>query len=221
MLVSNPAAGDHDGQALPPAPAATPPVAESRGRVPERWGNEGADHQDLTPDYLHPPSPEKNAPRADDPGSARKGAPRQLRSRRGGLGDARLGISAVDPPRPRPPTPPPQLRPRTRGVAAAERSGPLQQLRSRKRSLGNAQQPRHGQDLPPAPAARHPSPVAETRARAAQVEGADHHHASRPRPPAPSIAGKNAPRGRGLAQRSEGTCPAAPELVSAILIGGR
>ena len=46
----------------PPAPASTPPVAGSRDRGTQRWGNEGDDHHNLTPDNLRPPSPEKNAP---------------------------------------------------------------------------------------------------------------------------------------------------------------
>ena len=56
--------GPHHGQDLPPAPPATPPVPVSRAREAERWRNEGADHHNFTPDYLHPPWPKKTPPGA-------------------------------------------------------------------------------------------------------------------------------------------------------------
>ena len=70
-MLGTPAVSPHHGQDLPPAPAAPSPVAESRGVGTKRWGNEGAGDQGLTPDYLDPPSPEKNAPRADEGASGR------------------------------------------------------------------------------------------------------------------------------------------------------
>ena len=56
-------------------PPSTPSVPESRGHAADRCGNEGADHHILTPYYLRPPSPEKNAPRAGNSRSKRKGGP--------------------------------------------------------------------------------------------------------------------------------------------------
>ena len=133
----------HRGQTLPPAPAAAPPVPESRGRgtecggdhqqdLPRGPGNSGAEgglgdapprlppgdlppprpgpptrprsdapgpresrrsnrmvgeegrdhHHDLVRGPLRPPSPEKNAPRAEEMAERCNGRPLQLRSRR-------------------------------------------------------------------------------------------------------------------------------------------
>ena len=73
LVAATPAMRPRHGQEFSPAPAAAAPVAESRGPELERWGNEGADHHDLTPDFLRPRSPEKNAPRAGESRSGRKG----------------------------------------------------------------------------------------------------------------------------------------------------
>ena len=71
--------------------------------------------------------------------------------------------------------------------------------------------PRHGQELPHAPAST--PPVPESRGREGGWwgnEGADRHSLFRG-PPAPSLAGKNAPRaGEGASGRG-GPGPAAPE----------
>ena len=71
---STPAIGPYHGLALPPAPPSTPWVAERRGRAAERWGNEGADHHNLTPGYLCHPWPEKR-PRADNDCRAERAGP--------------------------------------------------------------------------------------------------------------------------------------------------
>ena len=42
----------------PPHPRRRFPVPESRGGETELWENEGADHHNLTTDYLRSPSPE-------------------------------------------------------------------------------------------------------------------------------------------------------------------
>ena len=94
-----------------PPPAAPPPVPESRGRGTERWGDEGADHHNLTPDHLRPPLAGKNAPGpTTTAGPASPGA--------GGLGDPRRGRS-----RSPNPTCTPQRPSRSQRVAAAEPNG--------------------------------------------------------------------------------------------------
>ena len=68
-----PAICPRHGHDLPPPRAAAPPAhcpGESRPCTTEWWGRGGADHHDLTPDYLRPPSPEKNAPRASAVGDS-------------------------------------------------------------------------------------------------------------------------------------------------------
>ena len=72
----------------PTRPRSHGPGPWGRGRGAERWGNEGAAHHNLTTDYLRPPSPEKNTPRADGDGKRWKGEPGGSGAR-GGLGDAR------------------------------------------------------------------------------------------------------------------------------------
>ena len=55
--------GPRPGPTNPPShPIHAPvPIPESRGSGME-GGERGADHQSLTPDYLHPPSPKKTPP---------------------------------------------------------------------------------------------------------------------------------------------------------------
>ena len=122
------------GQDLPPAPAATPPVAvaESRGRERKSWGRGGADHhQGLPRAHLRLPSPEKGAPRAEDSRSGRHGRARHPRSRRGvsamvGVGEPTVGhdLQQPDPPtRARSRGPGPE-RSRPCRVVVRERGGP-------------------------------------------------------------------------------------------------
>ena len=71
------------GQALSPGPTSTRPVPESRGRATDWWGRDGRIIIRISPAVRsRPPSPGRNAPRADDDGDQRKGRSRQLRSRR-------------------------------------------------------------------------------------------------------------------------------------------
>ena len=67
--------GDPRRPGSPTRPPSTTPVPDCRGGATQRWGNEGADHYDLTPADLRPPSPKKSAPRAGSSGDEGKGEP--------------------------------------------------------------------------------------------------------------------------------------------------
>ena len=108
------------------APAVTAPVAAgSRGGETERWGNEEADHHNLTPDYLRSPSPEENAPRAD--GSGTDG--RAETGTSGGGGGPGDGTPAISPHHrwnlpPAPAAKRPVTKSRSRGVEPWRNEGP-------------------------------------------------------------------------------------------------
>ena len=141
-------AGDPDGQDLSPAPAATPPVPERRGREVQSWGSGGGSS---------PGSPSRpKRPRADGSRSGRNERPRQLRSRRCGLGDTRR--RAI--PTAKPSHPPPQPRPRS----------PVEESRGRETELWGNEGTDHHNLAPdyvrsPSPEKNAPGPTAVVRAR--------------------------------------------------------